>query len=137
MSLKKAYFYLFYKFYKFFENPPNPWGSAWKAGALVGILELIIIYTFFVYYMLFFNRHYLPRASSPESLTSAIIILCVNYFSFTPDKKWKTYAREFDKWPEWKNFKGGIIVLIIVVAIVGNLILSYYLMSLIDWKKYN
>ena len=43
---------------------------------------------------------------------------------------------EFENWPKKKNIRGGIIVWGIIIFIIANLIFSFYLMSLINWKLY-
>lgn len=59
-----------------------------------------------------------------------------NYFIFHHRDQWKKIVHDFDKLPKQRNRIGSVIVLLVVVAVIANLIFSFYLMSKIDWKLY-
>jgi hypothetical protein len=129
MNIKKAYYYLFYTFWGFFENSPTKWGTVWKAGALIIILEIFIVFIMLNFYGELFNDYYDIQIFSPELIIPAIGILILNYWMFSKDDKWKEYALEFNRSPRKKNILGSTIVLIFVAVVVVLLVYSFYLIK--------
>jgi hypothetical protein len=136
MNFKKLYYYLFYKIYKFSEAAPSKWLSDLKAGVTIIFLEILVLTSFYVYYTIYFNRYATLEFISYKTFGPLGVILILNYFAFIYKNNWKTYVEEFDKWPPKKNTIGGVIVTCVILIIIVNLIFSFYLMSLIDWKQY-
>ncbi|GAB3909957.1 hypothetical protein [Mucilaginibacter boryungensis] len=136
MTLKKAYYYLFYTFWRFFESNPLKWGTVWKAGASISVLETIFVCSILNYYNIFIDRKFNYEITSPELIIPIILIMITNYHFFSKNDNWMDYAEEFNVWPTEKNFKGGLFVLLFVIAILGSLFYSFYLMSNINWKRY-
>ena len=135
MSIKKAYYYLFYKFYKFSEAAPSRWLSDWKAELCVDALEIFLGLSFLIYYTVF-TKQWINIANGKAILLYVALISLPNYFIFHHKHQWKEIVKEFDKLPKKKNLIGSCIVFIIVLAIITNLIVAFYQMSLIDWSKY-
>lgn len=134
--IKKAYYYLFYKLFKFSEAAPNRWLSDWKAELVIDLLEGLSIFSLIIYYTIYVNRYF----QIPENyILIGLYVLGIalpNYFIFHHRDQWKKIVHKFDKLPKQKNKIGSVIVLLIVIAVITNLIFSFYLMSKIDWKLY-
>lgn len=64
------------------------------------------------------------------------LMLVLNYYAFYHDDKWRTHIAEFDQWSECKKKRCGLVVYGVILAIIANLILPFYLMSKIDWALY-
>ncbi|WP_326983450.1 hypothetical protein VUJ46_02575 [Chryseobacterium sp. MYb264] len=138
--IKKAYHYFYYKIYKSIEFTSNEIGGSflidWKATLVVDVLIYFIVSASLIYYTIFFDRNIHLNQSNTDVFIIAIPIFLLNYFVFHHQNKWKNIIISFDQLPQKKNVIGGWIVFIIIVFIIGNLIYSFYLMSLIDWSKY-
>lgn len=134
----KAYYYLFYKLYKFSESAPSKWMSEWKASLAVDVLVYLVLLSIGGYYSIVTKKEMLPVANPKLAIFLIVItVVFINYFIFNYNGKWKKYAIQFDKLEKQKNQIGGIIVWAIILIIFINLIFMYYLLSQINWKKYN
>lgn len=129
-KLKRGYYYLFYKFYKFSEAAPSRWMSDWKAGMVIGVLEIWSIFSIINYYTFFINNEFYLTRNYYIIIGSIIFIL--NYFAFIHTNVWKDYVKEFDRLPKLVNRKGSWLVFGIVLFVITNLIFSFYLMFQID-----
>jgi len=136
MNITRAYYYLFYKFYKVAMTGAVKSFSAFYAGVGIMALEIWFLLSLYNYYSVFINRHATLELVSFKVIFSFMLILIINYLSFTNSTKWKDYLTEFDQWPKNKNILGTWIVIMVVAFILFNLIFSFYLTSLVDWKQY-
>ena len=135
MNIKKAYYYLFYRLYKVTKRGAIKSLSKFYAGIAIAALEFWLAMSVYNYYTVFINRY----ASLPKKSAIVVIVLIfmlIDYFAFIHNDKWKDYMAEFENWPKKKNIRGGIIAWGIIIFIIANLIFSFYLMSLINWKLY-
>ena len=124
--MKKAYYYLFYKLYKFSEAAPSRWLSHWKASLAIDILLLFVFSSTLNYYKVFLN----PTSHLGEGsllLVAIIIINVFNYFVFHHRDQWKELIYEFDKLSKQKNKVGSWVIFSMVLVIISNFILSFYL----------
>ncbi len=136
MILKDAYHYLFYKFYKLFANGPASWLGDWKAELIIDVLLFFVIFSGIIYYTIYFNP-YLNLGDRKYIVLFFVLTICVpNYLIFHHQDQWKGIVKKFDKLPRRKHIIGGVIVYSIVVLVIVNLIVAFYLMSQIDWKQY-
>lgn len=133
-SIKRAYYYLFYKLYKFSEAAPSRWLSAFKAGAVVVVLEVCLFLSMMNYYNVFINRNF--ELNETYAIIIVLIIASFNYYTFAHTDAWKKYAKQFNQLPKRTNFIGSMIVFSIVLVVIANLIISFYLMSQVDWINY-
>ncbi len=134
MNIKKAYYYLFYRLYKVTKRGAIKSLSKFYAGIAIAALEFWLALSVYIYYTIFINRYAkLPKNSV---IVMSLILLLIDYLAFIHNDKWKDYMAEFDNWPKKKNIRGGIIAWGIIIFIIANLIFSFYLMSLINWKLY-
>lgn len=139
-KIKDIYYYLFYKFYKHFEKGPSVWMSEWKASLamdlLIGLIALIII----IYYKIFINRYISFENDNLRLYLYTIgffTIVLPHYYIFNYKDKWKVIIFEYDKLPKRKNIIGGWVVFVFIILLIFMLIYGFYLMSNIDWSKYN
>ncbi|MFY7665512.1 hypothetical protein [Flavobacterium sp.] len=124
--MKKAYYYLFYKLYKFSEAAPSRWLSDWKASLATDLLILFVFSSIINYYKIFLNPTSHIGEGSLMFVTIAIISVW-NYFIFHHEDKWKDIVRDFDHLPKRKNRIGSWVVFSVVLIIVSNFLLSFYL----------
>jgi len=136
MKIKKVYYYLFYKIYKWYEKGPSIWLSEWKASFSMDVLIYFVVMFLFIYYNVFINRHANLSESNIEVYLLVLSVVLINYFVFHHRNQWKNYVKEFDKLPKKKNQTGGWIVFGFILFVIANLVLSFYLMSQIDWSQY-
>lgn len=129
----KLYYYLFYKLYKFWETAPARFWSEWKASLSIVILQIWFVASLFVYYKVFVNNYY--QFNKNLFILLGITLFVINYYTFHYNDKWKNKVEEFNKLPKNKNFFGGIIVWSIIAIIICIILLSFYLMSQVDWNQ--
>ncbi|MFC4687676.1 hypothetical protein ACFO4P_12095 [Epilithonimonas pallida] len=132
-KIKRAYYYFFYKIYKAAKYTSYPFGDfLLDYRALIGVVILEAwIYISLLIYLSFINK--LPgelTILSPLVYIPAISIFVINYIAFIHTDIWKQYNKEFDNLSKKQNRIGTWIVLGIVLAIIGNLILSVYCLDL-------
>ena len=136
MSLLKSYKYIFYKLYKHYENGGIIWWSEWKASLSINALCIWMLSSIGVYYTIVTKTKLELSIKMPIIWIPLVAIFFFNYFLFHHKDRWKEIIHEFDKWDKKKNRIGGWIVFAIVIAVIANLISSFYLMHQIDWTKY-
>lgn len=134
--MKKAYYYLFYKLYKHYEKGPSVWMSDWKASFSLDVLIYFIVTSLFIYYKVIFNRYIHLSENNMEAFLLVITVVLANYFIFHSQNQSKRIIADFDQLPKNKDQTGGWIVFCFVLFVIVNLVFSFYLMSQIDWKKY-
>lgn len=136
MGITKAYGYFFYKFYKFWEAASTPrFWSDWKAGLTLDVVEMFLGLSAICYYSVFTEDEIDPENNLYIVLFFIVLIVVPNYFIFNHRDQWKAMVREFDQWPKKKNEIGTMIVGGVVLTVIANLILAFYLMSQIDWQR--
>jgi hypothetical protein len=138
MTFKKAYCYLFYKLYRFWETVSMPrFWSSWKATLSLMALELWILMSILVYYTVITKEDLMSdKLLVVVIIITGVIFSLIKYFVLDRKDQWKDYVQEFDKWPKRKNNIGTLVAWVVVLLIIGNLVFSFYLMSLINWKQY-
>lgn len=134
--MKRAYYYLFYKFYKVTMTGAIESMASWYAAAGVVALECFLLLSSYNYYAVFFDRYAELNLVSFKVLFPLALIMIINHVAFSNDEKLQDYIDEFDRLSKEKNKTGAWIVSIMTIAIVANLVFSYYLMSQIDWSIY-
>lgn len=130
------YYYLFYKLYKFSEAAPSRWLSDWKAGLAIAALEIWLLSSIGIYYIVATKKITELTIEMPIVFIPALLILGGNYFLFFSTDRWKRYAQEFDRWPKAQNKFGSWVVIGLIVAIIANFIFSIYLLYQVDWSQY-
>lgn len=127
-TIKRAYYYFFYKVYKMMLGTSYPFGnffSGFRAGLVMIVLELWIIFTIQNYYQIFNNIN--PKYTSDLLLyIVGFIIIVFNYITIDYNNVWKKYNIEFDDLPKRKNTIGGIIVWSVILFITINFFLSVH-----------
>lgn len=139
MTLKESYYYFFYKIYKSIDYTSKAMGgSFWtgfKATLVIMALEIFLLIFIGVYYTVITKTSIELRPDMPIIYIPVLVLGIFNFLMFDINDNWKSYVKEFDQWPKHKNKIGSWIVLAITLFIIGNLILSFYLMSQIDWES--
>lgn len=133
MRLSEAYHYLFFRLYKFWESVSMPkiW-SDWKAVLCLDLLAMFLGLSVLCYYSV------LTKANLQEGLQQYIVLTFValvtvsNYFVFNHQERWKQIVTRFENKPDINNKVGTILVLLLVLAIIGNLVYAFHLMGQID-----
>ena len=110
--------------------------SSFYAGVAIMVLEIWLLLSMFIYYNVFVNRYASIEFKSVKVIIPLLTIIAVNYLAFNRTDKWRAYVQEFDQLPKDKNAKGTWIVIGVSGAIMLSLVISFYLMSQIDWKAY-
>ena len=137
MNLKEAYYYVFYKLYKSFEAAPSKWLSDWKASVVLLALEIWCILPIMIYYKVLTKEDLFKESTLIiVSFTVVGVLVAIKYFAFEYDQRWKIWITKFDKLSKRQNQIGTVIILIVVLVIIINLILSFYLLSRINWSLY-
>jgi len=127
-TIKKAYYYFFYKIYKMMLSTSYPFGnffSQFRAGLVIIVLELWIVFTIQNYYQIINNIN--PKSGSSLSMyIIGIIIIMFNYIVLDYSNVLEKYKEEFDNLPKGKNTQGGMIVWSIVLFITINFFISVH-----------
>jgi membrane associated rhomboid family serine protease len=128
------YDYVFYVIYRFWEKAPSRWWSDWKAVIticfLIGFaLSAAINTTIYV-----LNVDLVPRTKVLPIIIS-LIIFGLNYYYFLYKDKWRDRILRFENLNRKANRVGITLVVLIVGIIIGSLICSYYLLSIVDWQS--
>lgn len=135
-TLKDIYYFTFYKIYQYYERGPSVWMSDWKASLTIDVLLFFLLFSGLNYYTVFFNRQYSLDSNFNTQLIILFYLLFIslpNYFLFNHKNRWRIIVKRFEQLSASKNRTGGWMVFFAVIAILVNLIFSYYLMSLINW----
>ena len=132
MTIAQWYYYLFYKFYKIALTGAIKSLADWYASIAIGALEIFTLISFYNYHKVFINPHDTISIGSAKVLTPLFVILIIHHFAFNGTERWKDYVKKFDQWPPEKNAKGSWIVAIVVLCLICNIILSYYLLNQVD-----
>ncbi|KFF03861.1 hypothetical protein [Chryseobacterium luteum] len=128
-KVKRAYYYLFYKLYKHYENSSEPWWSDFKASASIGALEIWLILSILNYFLMITGETIGNlNIWQPSVFIPFILLFLLHYIAFIRTDIWKEYIKEFDQLSKEKNKKGGTITWLIIIFIIINTILSYYLL---------
>ena len=129
-TLLRLYAYFYYKLFKFWEVASIPkFLSDWKASLTLDVLEIMIALSGICYYTII-SKKWIDFGDNKILVFVYIVLIAVpNHFFFNYNNRWKSFESEFDKWSKEKNAKGTIVVICIVVVVVLNLILSFYLLG--------
>lgn len=127
--MKKAYYYLFYKLHRFAISISDDSLNDYKPVIFITILEVLLMIQSFVWYFAITNNK--MEFSNPKAVLFPIILLIsgFNYYYFLQNNKWKNYTAEFEEYDNKKKYLGSVVVFLVVLAILGGLILSYYCLS--------
>jgi hypothetical protein len=136
MKFIEWYYYLFYKFYKIALTGAIKSLADWYASLAIGALEIFSLISIYNYHKVFFDRYDTIEIRSFKVLFPLFIILVIHHFAFNGTDKWQNYVNEFDQWPLQKNVVGSWVVAIVVLVMIANIIVSYYLLSQVDWAAY-
>ncbi|MFP3599470.1 hypothetical protein [Chryseobacterium sp. SIMBA_029] len=132
-KIKKIYYYFFYKIYKSIiytsESLGGEFLTDFKTIVALGALEIWLLLSIGNYYSSITGENRELSIQDPIVFFPLILIFILNYFSFINTDVWKKYNEEFDKLPEAKNKRGGIIIWSIIILIIVNLIFSFYCLS--------
>jgi len=138
--VRKGYYYFFYKIYHSIEYTSKSFGGETlifsKAGLVMLALEAWVLLSFVAYYKIYTKTSMQLSISMPVVYIPVILLFVFNYFTLDYKAKWKIYNDEFANYSNRKNRIGGWVVYGIILLIIGNLVYSFYLMSLIDWSQY-
>ena len=133
--MKKGYYYLFYKLYKLAQRSPSKSSSFRTAGTSLALLEIWALISINNYYSDFSFPNGMGNSYLYRSVAFLLSVIILNYWMFFRNNTWKEYVEEFDQWPARKNRVGTWVAVAIVVFILGNLFLSFYIMSVITGIK--
>ncbi len=128
-KIQKAYQYFYYKIYKSIEYTSESQGafwSEWKASLVLMAIEIFFLSSFTNYYNVLYNT---DTGILPNSwwLIIVIFLTFIDFVFFHRKDQWKEIVFEFDKLPKRKNNKGSWLVFGIILFIIINFILSFYL----------
>lgn len=137
-TFKYLYYYFFYKLCKLYENSFYTTLADFRALISVITLKICFLFSIINYAEVFTKKNIIN--SNPYHITNIIIFalfILMDIYMLVVKSEWKLYFKEFDKLPNIKNRNGCIAVAVIILFIFMNLIYSFYLMSQIDWQRYN
>lgn len=131
------YEYVYYKIYKLMDASMPGFIPDWRTGALMGMLEVLFIFPFIIYYQVFIDRYFhLTDSFIIWGILGIIILGILMYFTFWSKDQYKEIITRYDAWPKYKNRWGTLIVCLFIIAIIINFIFAFHLMSKIDWSLY-
>ncbi|MDE5439231.1 hypothetical protein KRE40_11195 [Elizabethkingia meningoseptica] len=129
--IKNAYYYFFYKMYKLINYTSEISGGAFltdfKASLAMIALEIWFGASLFNYYAILIDESF--SVKKEHFIVLGILIILLNYSTFDHNSVWKDYIKKFDQLPEKVNKRGGVFFYIIIISIIGNFILSLYLLN--------
>jgi len=128
------YYYFYFKIYCFAKNISDDFLNDWKPLIIISVLECMTLEQAYVWYTVVTKKG--VEISNFWLFLIALSIVSFNYFTFLHKEKWKAYNRKFNALSKTRRFWSGAVILLIMLAIVGDLVYAFYRMSLIDWKKY-
>jgi|GEM_PF-6283763 len=131
-----AYKYLFFFLFNWLNSKKDNILIQPKAVFLIIILEASLILSICNYYLDIYKID--MRPSSTTIMATCIIapLVIINALIFERNKLWTTYIAEFESWSDEKRKNWNRISRIIILFVIGNLILSFYIMANIDWRQY-
>lgn len=123
-SLMTAYQFVFYTMYQACHWQVSDKFAEWKAGLVVGVLEMAIIISVVVETSVLLHANDLP----PEGFlyVIALSVAAGIYYTFDRHDRWKVYAKEFERYTRRELFIGRVLVVLGVVLIVSALVFSLY-----------
>ena len=126
MNIKQLYCYFFYTLYRTWLNVDNAFRAtglfqtSTKALICMFVVEIWLLFSIEIYCDHFLNIHLFISFFSFPILAPAIILLIIKWFIFEKEDKWKSYVKEFNKWPKEKNRLGFWTVGLIILAVLLN-----------------
>jgi EamA domain-containing membrane protein RarD len=128
MGIKEAYYYVFFKIYKFLEQFARPnWLIKSRAKGLFSALQVSVIWTFYFYYKILYNRT--GNVGATFCVIISIIIMAINLFVLYSDDRIEGYINKFNGWPKEKNDRLTSVVTFVVLIIAIGFIVSVFLYS--------
>ena len=126
MKIKEMYEYLYYKIYKAMDHEIFPWWAETRTSAFLLFLEVVFFFSVIFYLKLIY-----PSWNPPEGYMWALIpfgvLFVIDYFTFHSHNQWKIIIHKYDEWPNKKNFKGTIIVWLLIGLIIINFAFAIYM----------
>ena len=133
MSIKQLYGYFFYILYRIWFKIDKAFGASGpfptqtKALIFMFGIEVWLVFSIAGYFGYFFNFHPHIAFFSFTGLAPFIILLVMKWFIFEKEDRWRSYVKEFDRWPPKRNRIGAWVVTIVILFIIFNFIYSLYL----------
>ncbi len=133
-KIQITYDYIFYVIYRFWEKAPSRWWSDWKT---------VITICFFIGFALsasinitiyLLNVDLVPRTKVLPIIFS-LAVFGLNYYYFLYKDKWRERILRFQTLGKKANCVGKTLIVIMAGTIIGSLIFSYYLLSIVDWQN--
>jgi hypothetical protein len=114
----RAYQFTFYTFYTFFENwSPSKQALAFRASSVVIALETWLALSLWLLVALHYRKALWPPL--PVVAILGLVILLADYLAFRRGDRWRSYAKEFDRWSKPALRLGRSIVAVTAVLIVA------------------
>ena len=124
------YHYLFYSFYIFSEAAPARFWSEWKAGLVLFCLQVWTLIALAIYIELIFGINLFPREQQSIIIITLVFLLNLkNWYLFYRGDRWKIIISHYNSQPKKKNRRLRLFVILLILAVISNLILAYYLLS--------
>jgi len=137
-KIKTAYAYLFFFLYKQVSKPKPQFLLYFKTAVSLVALEFMIVIATFIYFTDITKLSLLPEKPNIYLILLTIVpFIFIKFWFFERKDKWKNYVSKFEQWPEKRKKKWNLIMRIIIFFVIANVVFSFYLMSQIDWTKYN
>jgi len=128
------YDYVFYTIYRFWEKVPSRWWSDWKAVITICFL-LFFALSSILNTIIYACKIDLVPETKFLPIVVGLIIYGLNYYYFLYKDKWRERILRFESLDKKADRLGIFFVIFISVMIIGSLIYSYYLLSIIDWQS--
>jgi len=126
MNIKQSFFYFYYILYKAWLKvdkafgATGPFPTSAKAFICIVCIEILLLFSIAIYSMFFLNIRLHPPPLSLPVLIPGIILFAINWTILERNSMWKTYVKEFEKWPKSKNrIVAWIVIVIILLIILG------------------
>ena len=123
MKIREMYEYLYYKIYKAMNNEAFPWGADWRACGVLLIVDLLFVYSFVLYYMIFdmsFNIYI-------TAIIPCVFFAVLHIYLFLYQDRWRSIVEKYDHWPEKKNVQGSLIVWGVIIFVFVHFIFALHI----------
>ena len=131
MNFKNAFGYFFYKLYKFGNENDGVQLRRWKTILVIGVLEIWTVAPLMFYYRPITGRIFHTNTLFAKLILAffVIFILIFNYYYLDRKNMWKHFITVYDELPLAKKRKYNWVFRAVIAFILGNFILSIYIMS--------
>lgn len=133
-TIKMVYAYFFYFFYNSINKVKDNFLIKFKAILMILILEVFFIGSIIVYVIDLFKYKITNESHLEFRLAFIIPLIALKLWFFYKNDNWEKYLAEFSQWPQKKQKKWDWLVRLIILIVIVNFLLSFYIYAHLDWN---